>query len=474
MLFKARFQPPASFNEKPCINRGESVSLSKDLFNSQSVAFTGTAISGMKVQQTSTLPIQNRWLPYLPFLLGIAVLSCVGMYVKISRHPKIQPGYISTFAGIGLRSARHPGEYDREGPAAKVKLWKPVDVIVDGDDDVYLADANRVEKITPKGWLKEVAGTNSPGFSGDRGPSTHADLNQPQSLALDPFGNLYIADSRNYRIRRVDRKGRIQTVAGNGRLPFTHPKDRKSDEGKSAIACPLLPSALACDAQGTLYVVEKGMSRVRKIDRNGILTTVAGTGIAGFSGDGGPATQARLNGPGDVTIDTWGNLYIADTENKRIRRVDPRGIITTFAGTIPTTDENLNVDEESIQAGYIGEDGPALSAQFYGPSALTTDAEGNLFLVDGYWVRKIGPNGVVTTVAGMKSARAIPTGSSDGTFMDGVPATDVWLIEPTAIALNGKGDLLIAEMGTRRIRKVPAIGGSGLIAGRPLSSVASP
>jgi sugar lactone lactonase YvrE len=214
------------------------------------------------------------------------------------------------------------------------------------------------------GIITTVAGNGIPGYSGDGGPATSASLSGPSGVVVDATGNLLIADSSNYRIRRVDAStGIITTVAGNGIRGF-------SGDGGPATSASLSPIGVAVDATGNLFIADTGNHRIRRVDEStGIITTVAGNGIRGFSGDGGPATSASLNYPTGVAVDGSGNLFIADAANNRIRWVDAStGIITTVAG--------------NGMPDYSGDGGPATSASLNGPSGVVVDAAGNLFIAD--------------------------------------------------------------------------------------------
>src|SRR6185369_9903081 len=202
-------------------------------------------------------------------------------------------------------------------------------------------------------------------FSGDGGPAINAGLT-PFGIAVDATGNIFIADFLNSRIRRVDRSGIITTVAGSGNIGFS------GDGGPATRANLTGPTDVAVDAAGNIFIADAGNHRIRRVDiRTGIITTVAGSGIAGFSGDGGRATSANLNIPFGVSIDGAGNLFIADTGNSRVRRVDARtGIITTFAGT--------GIFD------FSGDGGPATFAGLAGLAGLTVDGLGNLFIVDTF------------------------------------------------------------------------------------------
>ena len=204
---------------------------------------------------------------------------------------------------------------------------------------------------------------------GDGGPATAARLGSPEGAALDGAGNLYIADTSNRRIRKVDAAGVITTVAGNGDL-FGVSIDR-GDGGPATAANLNLPADIAVDAAGNLYIADTQNQRIRKVDAAGVMTTIAGNGEQGFSGDGGPATAARLNHPEGAAADTAGNLYIADTGNGRIRRVDPAGNITAIAGN-------------GQFSGDIGDGGPAVEARLFFPSGIAADAAGNLYVADTF------------------------------------------------------------------------------------------
>src|SRR5438034_1187608 len=355
---------------------------------------------------------------------------------------------------------------------------------------VYLADPdyNVVRRVdTTTGDSIVVAGVGAEGgFSGDGGPATAAKLYFPAGLALDGAGNLFIADRDNQRIRRVDAgTGMITTVAGNGSGGFS------GDGGPATAAGVPLPSGLALDGAGNLFIAELGDSRIRRVDAGtGTITTVAGTGTQGFSGDGGPATAAALSVPSDVGLDGAGNLFIADWGNHRLRRVDAgTGTITTGAG--------------SGTGRRGGDGGSATAAQLYLPVGVALDGAGNLFIAgsgDGLIRRVDAVTGTITTVtqgsapAGVAldgtgnlfiaeegqrepdyyyGARIRRVDAATGTITtvagtgtegfsgDGGPATAAELRGPTGVALDGTGNLFIADSGNARIRRVDA--GTGTI-----------
>jgi sugar lactone lactonase YvrE len=301
----------------------------------------------------------------------------------------------------------------------------------------------------PAGTITTVAGTGQPGFSGDGGPATQARLAFSFSVIVDAAGNVLIADTDNNRVRMVSPSGMISTVAGTGKGGF-------SGDGGPATKAGMNPWTLALDAAGNLFIGDSGNYRVRKVSTDGLITTVAGSGKGGFSGDGGPATEARIHGPGGIAVDAAGNLFIADTDNHRIRKVSPEGIITTVAGSGPT----------GIAKGLsAGDGGLATEARLNGPFSLALDRAGNLYFSEngdflgsnkGYRVRKVDAKGIITTVAG-----------SDGRGFtgDGGPATQAHLDTPTGVAVDAAGNLFIGDWGNLRVRKVDASGIISTVAG---------
>ncbi|MYC80620.1 MAG: hypothetical protein F4X19_00830 [Acidobacteria bacterium] len=355
---------------------------------------------------------------------GVAVDSVGNLYVAdVANHRicRVNPlGIINTVAG-----SRDNGFGGDGGPAVDARLDRPQRLAVDAIGNLYIADLfnNRIRRVDPFGNITTVAGTGKRGFSGDGGPAVEAQLFWPTSVAVDAGGNLYIGDRVNNRIRRVDPFGNITTIAGTGKRGF-------SGDGGPAIGAQLFdPLGMAVDAAGNLYIADGGNHRIRRVDRLGIITTVAGTGMQGFRGDNGPAVLAQLNGPISVDVDDSGNLFIADNGNVRIRRVDPSGIITTIAGT--------------GARGFGGDGGPAVQARMGSPAALAVDDYGNLFITDGGRVRRVDPSGIITTIAG--------TGGK-GFSGDGGPAVSAQLNQPNGLAADGDGNLFVADSGNHRIR----------------------
>ena len=314
------------------------------------------------------------------------------------------------------------------GDGTESVLNAPSGLFVASGDTVYIADTgnHRIRRIDPTGGSIIIAGSGTPGFSGDNNPATAAQLHSPTAVFGDRNGNLYIADTGNHRIRKVDSAGIITTVAGSGTPGF-------SGDNNSATAAQLhSPSSIFVDTTGSLYIADRDNHRIRKVAGNTI-TTVAGSGTPGFSGDNNPAASARLHSPSSVFVDTTGSLYIADRDNHRIRRVDPTGIITTVAG--------------NGQRGFFGDDLPATTATLAFPAAVWVDTAGSIFIADRFnqRVRKVSPDSTITTIAGK---------GEFGFFGDGAQAPTASFKNPTAVFGDSTGSLYIADQGNNRIRLV--------------------
>ena len=279
-------------------------------------------------------------------------------------------GVISTVAGSGTLGFGGDG-----GPATAAQLALPSGVALDGAGNLYIADwANhRIRKVDAAGVISTVAGDGTRGYGGDGGPAVAAQLRYPEGVAVDGSGNLYIADSSNHRIRKVDAAGVITTVAGDGTEGF-------GGDGGPAVAAQLdFPQGVALDGAGNLYIADTYNHRIRKVDAAGVISTVAGDGTEGYGGDGVPAVAALLNRPGGVAVDGSGNLYIADSGNDRIRKVDAAGVITTVAG--------------DGTEGFGGDGGPAVAAQLDHPTGVALDDAGNLYIADydNHRIRRLTP-----------------------------------------------------------------------------------
>src|SRR5262249_18069906 len=276
----------------------------------------------------------------------------------------------------------------------------------------------------------------SSGYSGDGGQASFAELNQPLGVALDGAGNLYIADADNNVVREIHAlTGIITTVAGNGTAGFS------GDGGPATNAQLSFPFRVTVDGNGNLLITDSS-SAIRRVDAvTGLITTVAGTGTAGFSGDGGPATAAQLAQPRGVALDADGNLLIADYQNTRIRQVAAAtGIITTVAG------------DGQFSSSNIGDGGPATNAQLYFPPAVAVDAGGSLYIADSlsHHIRLVsGATGVINTIAG-----APDVGQGLGFNGDGIPAPLANLAEPEDVAIDSAGNLYVADAPNQRIRRI--------------------
>ncbi len=330
-------------------------------------------------------------------------------------------GVITTVAGDGASG----GPLSAPGPATSVALDRPSAVVVSSSGDVYVADssANEVLELSPSGRLSVFAGTGVAGFSGDGGPATQAELSFPTALALSSNGDLYIADSGNNRIRMVSPSGVITTVAGTGVAGFS------GDGGPAPQAELSFPTAIALSSTGALLIADGGNRRVREVSPTGTITTVAGNGTLGLSGDGGPATQAGLSEPLGVAAGP-GGIYVADAWNDVVRRILPSGVIETVAGA-------------------------ADGLQF--PVAVALNAAGDIFVAD--WsnrVIEVTPSGAARTVAGTGVA---------GFSGDGGRAVKAELDRPSGLAVAPNGDLYIADSGNNRVRMVSPNGIITTIAG---------
>lgn len=333
---------------------------------------------------------------------------------------------------------RAPGFCGDGGRATAAQLAAPFGLARLPDGGFLVADSgnNRIRRISPGGKITTVAGTGSAGFSGDGGPAVDAQLSFPTNVSAVPAGGFLIADSANNRIRRVSPRGRITTVAGSGSPGFS------GDGGQATDAELLSPTNVAATSDGGLLVADNGNQRVRRVFANGLIVTVAGTGRAGFSGDGGPAILAELNRPTGVAPLRGGGFLVADSKNNRIRRVGLDGEIRTVAGT--------------GDSGASGDGEPATVAELAEPTDVSQLGRGFLIVDTGNQaVRRVFASGTIETVAGTGIA---------GFSGDGGPAVEARLTAPTAIAVAGR-TFFIADNGNRRIRSVSAGGTIATVAG---------
>ena len=368
------------------------------------------------------------------------------------------------------------------GPAMAAQISNAQGIALDRLGNVYLSDTDnhRIRRVSTSGVITTVAGTGAPGFGGDGGAATAAQLNTPYGVAVDLSGNLYIADLGNQRVRCVSPDGAIRTVAGDGRKAA-------SADGIPALQASLLsPRNLAVDSAGILYISEFEGHRVRKIGADGRIATAAGTGQSGYRGDGAAATAALLSYPAGLAIDRSGSLYIADSGNNRIRKIYSGGTIGTVLGGSPSTalsgpiavavdsagalyvaDSSLVVRTYSAAGrwldfagngapGFSGDGGAATRASLTAAHDLLPGTSGGLFLADGVRIRFVDPAGVIHTFAGDGYMNAVG---------DGLAGTSAILRRPSAVALDSMGNLLIADPGTQRVREVTPGGNMTTLAG---------
>jgi YVTN family beta-propeller protein len=354
---------------------------------------------------------------------------------------------ITTIAGNGTQSLFGDG-----AAATSAEVGNPYAVAVDAAGNEYVADNadNAIRKVDVTGVISRVAGTGIAGYSGNGGAAANAQLSGPRGVVLNSAGDIFISDTGNNVIRKVDHStGVITPVAGNGRAGFS------GDNGAATSAMINTPRSLAVDAAGNLYIADTANNRVRKWNQSThAITTFAGSGTAGFSGDGGLASAAKLNSPRGLAFDSLGNLFISDTGNNRVRKVDGGGVITTVAGT--------------GVGGAAGDGGPAINAQLNFPFGLSFDGGGNLFIADtlNERIRMVNPLGKISSVVAT-------CGTLAGFRGDGGPAPLGRLNVPYGVTIDNAGDLLIADAGNNRIRAANVVlGGRGLTCPSPVVSPA--
>ncbi len=299
---------------------------------------------------------------------GVCVDAASDVYIADTGNQRIRKvatnGVITTIAGQGV-----PGYYGDGGPAMNAEFYYPCGLAMDALGRLYISDMEnqRIRRINTNNVISTIAGKGTAGYSGDNGAATNAELCDPDGLALDAQGNLYIADPCNQRVRKVATNGIITTLMGNGIA------------GSNGVELNL-PGGVSVDSYGNVYMADSLNNRVRITDATGVyLKTLAGNMIAGFSGDGGPATNAQLLDPNDVAVQSFENFYIADSANNRIRQVTSNGVISTVAGN-------------GIR-GFSGDGSIACNASLYKPLSLCLDTGGNLYIADTFnnRVREVSP-----------------------------------------------------------------------------------
>ncbi len=362
---------------------------------------------------------------------GVAVDGSGNVYVADTWNytiRKITPaGVVTTLAGM-------TGSYgSANGTGSAARFFIPNGVAADGSGNVYVADTSnhQIRKITPAGAVTTLAGWAGLPGSAD---GTAAYFHDPHGVAVDGSGNIYVADTSNHTIRKIAQAGGVTTLAGMAASPG-------SADGTGTAARFDSPYGVAVDGSGNSYVADEGNLTIRKITPAGVVTTLAGT--AGSRGNAdGAGSAARFNNPHGVAVDGSGNVYVADTSNHTIRKITPAGVVTTLAGT----------------AGSRGSaDGTGSAARFYSPYGAAVDGSGNVYVADtwNYTIRKITPAGVVTTLAGTANS----SGSADGT------SSAARFKYPRGVAVDGSGNVYVADEGNQMIRKITPTGAVTTLAG---------
>jgi sugar lactone lactonase YvrE len=355
---------------------------------------------------------RNYFLLYSLFFLGIGVANAQ---------------IISTIAGNGSQGYSGDG-----GQATAAELYNPYGIKVDAFNNIYFADDLNavIRKISSSGIINTIAGNGTQGYSGDGGLATAAEFNNPNGIGIDTLGNIYIADYYNQRIRKVTSAGIITTFAGNGVVGYS------GDGGQATSAEFHSPQGIGVDKSGNVYIGDAFNNCIRKVNTAGIITTFAGNAIQGFSGDGGAASVAEINVPSGVAIDASGNVYFADEHNNRVREVNTSGIISTICG--------------NGVAGYSGDGAQATDAELNDLYDVSVDASGNIYIADGsnFVIRKVtASTGIITTIAG---------NGTSGFAGDGGQSTVAELSFPNGLALDDIGNIYISDGNNNRIRKVTA------------------
>jgi len=357
-------------------------------------------------------------------------IICVALFAIVDKsYPQTTWDAIRTIAGNGTSGFSGDG-----GPAVDAKIYYPYNVAVDAGGNIYIADTynHRIRKIDTSGNISTIAGTGTGYYNGDNILATSAQLNGPADVEVDSDGNIYIADTKNYRIRKINTSGYISTVAGNGSYGF-------SGDGNLAILAKLSdPTGIDIDSDGNIYIADMLNHRIRKVDvSSGNIYTIAGGGTVYYE-DGILATNAGLYQPSDVEIDNTGNIYIADSKTHRIRKIATDEKIYTVAGT--------------RYSGFEGDNGPATSARINNPLGITLDSSGNLYISDtgNQRIRKVGTDNIITTIAGDGA-----TGFG-GDYGNPLYAS---FNSPRGIVIKNNSELILADSYNNRIRKIFAAPG---------------
>ena len=372
----------------------------------------------------------------LAVIVAAAVVPAVLLTGGADERAALAPPDPDTSTVETIAGTRMAGFSGDGGPAVQAELNDPGEMAFDAMGNLYFTDFgnDRIRKIDPSGVITTIAGTGGPGPSGDGGPAAEAALVSPITPSVDAAGNLYFAEFSFGTVRKIDSDGVITTVAGAGGIPS---RTASNDSGL-ALEADLSQPWTAVDPDGVIYISDPNHHRILRVDQDGTYTTFAGTGTPGFSGDGGPATDAEFSSPTSITAGPDGSVYFFDEGNSRIRRVDPNGVITTVAGN-------------GVQ-GFSGDGVPAIAASLADVWNITLDSQENLYFGDsefgtnfGNRVRRVNTAGIIRTVAGK---------GTPGFSGDGGPATEAEFNRPLGVALDPEGNVYIADSRNNRIRKV--------------------
>jgi len=370
--------------------------------------------------------------------------STGGIYIASPQ--KCQVYYVAADGSIRLVAGNGTSGSAGDGGPATMAQLQPGGLAVDASGNLYISDPNnrRVRKVAANGIITTVAGNGTSTSFAEGVQATATSIN-PKGIAVDGTGNLFIADIQNFRIRRVAPSGIINTIAGIG-------SSVDSGDGGLATAAGVNGDGLALDGNGNLFISEQGFARIRKIDTNGIITTIAGTVGQGYNGEGIAATLAQLDHPAGIAIDADGSVYIADLGNRRVRKISPDGIISTIAG--------------NGTLGFSGDGAQATLATMRGPDGVTVDGAGNVYFTDGTPLYPgTGNNNRVRVIATDDTIYTIAGDGSIGAFGDGGNAISGGLANPFGISFDASGNLLIADTNNYRIRKVTSTGSISTVAG---------
>jgi sugar lactone lactonase YvrE len=330
---------------------------------------------------------------------------------------------INTIAGTGTT-----GYFGDGGQAVLAQFDTPYTTCVDTLGNVYIADPgnNRIRKVSTSGLITTVAGNGTSGFSGDGGNATLAQLNYPSNICIDRTGNLYVIDGGT-RVRKISTSNIITTIAGNGTSGFS------GDGGSALLAQFNFANGIAIDTSHNIYITDYGNNRIRKVTATGTITTIAGNGTSGYSGDGGLATNAEIAWVAGIAVDFAGNVFITDNLNNVVRKIANNNIISTVAG--------------NGTSGFSGDNSLAVTAQLNSPYALAIDASNNLYISDNVnnRIRVVSTNSIITTIAG--------NGSQSFTG-DGSLATSASLNGPNGITVNKFGTIYFVDQGNSRVRSL--------------------